>query len=361
LYDPNFGPAVFGPPTAGGAAPSFISAAGTIAPGATEELRGGNADGTFTLHSEDTPGPNGGSFTLALYAQNTIGAPVAPSASTVRLFPTGVITVGAHQGDGKDYIFAGTSDAINDLPMLQFISNAANSPNTVTVGTGFPANGPVVFGKIMLASGSNVTLINGLNANHGSLAIDHTLGSVLTLNNTSTIDNDGSVVSAPQSNGAHLTINGTLTMGAIGNNVLNLDGEQVNGKGSVVIQGENDKATVRTVDGPVHFTVNGGSLILLDPTSFQGVIGPVNGTGAQSIGIFGSLSLSQTDDVSHATFDTSVGVLHLLTNSNQDRGDLQFAGNASGLSLTRQTLNGSSFIAVNDHPGGGGNIPLSFT
>jgi hypothetical protein len=77
LYDPNFAPGAFGQAGAspGVPAPNFISASGTILPGATEELVGNNPGGTFTVHSEDTPGPTGGSFVLAFFPQDTIGAP----------------------------------------------------------------------------------------------------------------------------------------------------------------------------------------------------------------------------------------------------------------------------------------------
>ena len=61
-------------------APSWINADGNIEPGAIEKLVGLAANGGITLHSEDTPGPNGGSFGLAFYPHATtpINTPPQP-------------------------------------------------------------------------------------------------------------------------------------------------------------------------------------------------------------------------------------------------------------------------------------------
>ena len=65
VTDPNGDPATFGPAGYSSLpAPSFISASGTIAAGATERLGGIGPSDTFVLHSEDTPGPDGGNFIL---------------------------------------------------------------------------------------------------------------------------------------------------------------------------------------------------------------------------------------------------------------------------------------------------------
>ena len=65
VTDPNGDPATYGPAGYSSLpAPSFIFATGTIAAGATETLDGIGPGDTFVLHSEDTPGPDGGSFNL---------------------------------------------------------------------------------------------------------------------------------------------------------------------------------------------------------------------------------------------------------------------------------------------------------
>ena len=82
LQSPDFKPAAFGGPGAQSPlpAPSWINADGNIEPGAIEKLVGLAANGGITLHSEDTPGPNGGSFGLAFYPHATtpINTPSQP-------------------------------------------------------------------------------------------------------------------------------------------------------------------------------------------------------------------------------------------------------------------------------------------
>jgi hypothetical protein len=354
LLDPNFQPAAFGQAGAepGVPAPNFISASGTILPGATEELVGNSTGGTFTVHSEDTPGPTGGSFVLAFYPQDTIGTPKAPP---VKL-PPGVTTV-----DAKDYIFAGASQSASDLPVLQFLDNSKTTVNSFTVGGAFPT--PKEYGEVAQGAGSYVDVTSGLTVNNGVLTVAQQAGAQLVLDGSSLIENGGTLIGTSPGGQGTVTVNGTVTVAAIGSNTLDLEGVQATGSGAVIQRGENDITHVSKVND-LQFQIDGGALVIDNALPFDGTIGPAPGDpNTQAIGIFGLVEvLGPALSTSAATFDTSSGVLSLFDGGGQYLGGLRFSGDASGLTLAVTSGLPSNYLSITDHPGGsGGSIPIVFT
>ena len=207
LFDPNFGPGAFGGAGAepGVPAPNFISASGTILPGATEALVGSNPDGTFTVHSEDTPGPTGGSFVLAFFPQDTIGT---PNPDLINL-PPGVTTVAQ-----SDYVFAGLSQSPADLPVLQFLDNSKAIVNSLTVGS--PSTTATAYGSVVQEAGSYVEVTRGLEINNGALAIDQQLGANLVLDGNSRIGNGGTLTGTSPNDQGYFTLNAPWNSARVG-------------------------------------------------------------------------------------------------------------------------------------------------
>jgi hypothetical protein len=162
------------------------------------------------------------------------------------------------------------------------------------------------------------------------------------------------------------TDNGTIKLGALGTNVLNLDNVTLAGSGFIQQQGESDTTYVSSVSG-VDFQVTAGTLELANPTGFNGTIGPVSATaGATALGAFGQVDVMNAMSVASASFDTTTGMLSLVNSAGVDVGNIHFAGVTSGLRLTLEPARGSSsaYLAINDQGtsgnGAGGNIPLTF-
>jgi hypothetical protein len=346
-FDPTLQPAFLGPPQGGENSPGIIDTFGVIQPDAISHLGGGNTNGTFTLHSEDTPGPTGGSFTLSWF---TLDAnPTAPDPNTVRVFSKDAVPteIADHAGDGKTYVLAGISSAKIDLPSLAFVDKSTNTVAGINAVSDSAVE-PAVFGDVRLGVNSTVTVQNGLQVGRGNFTIEEDATSHLTLNGKSNIANQSTVAITSPDDRGHLTLDGDLTVGADDFNFLNI-GAHLDGKGMMFISAAHDTVTVNTVDG-VTINVTAGTLNIEHPTDFHGTLGPIT-TGA-------TINLLEAGDVTHATFDTANGMLHLLTDKGVDRGDIHIAGNASGITLNR-TLPDDTFISLQDN-GGVGNIPIKF-
>jgi hypothetical protein len=353
LFDPNFGPAAFGQAGAepGVPAPNFISASGTILPGATESLVGNSAGGGITVHSEDTPGPTGGSFVLAFFPQATIGAP-NPNRVTL---PPGVTVVG-----DKDYVFAGASQSAADLPVLQFLSGTATTVNSFSLGVSPP--GARQYGSVVQGAGSNVEVTSGANINNGVLTVNQQAGAHLVLDGTTLLRNGGSLIGTSPGEQGTIVVNGTVTLDPVGHNTLDLDAVRVAGHGAVIQRGEDDITHVHKVGG-VQFQIDGGALVIDDALPFDGTIGPALGDPAtKAIGFLGLVEvLGGALNTAAASFDTSSGVLSLFNSGEQYLGGLRFSGDASGLSLGVTTGLPTNYLSITEHPGGGGSIPITFT
>jgi hypothetical protein len=153
------------------------------------------------------------------------------------------------------------------------------------------------------------------------------------------------------------TDNGTINLGALGTNVLNLDNVTLAGSGFIQQQGESDTTYVSSVSG-VDFQVTAGTLELANPTGFNGTIGPAS--DGLAIGIFGEVDIFNALSVAKASFDTTTGMLSLLNSAGGDVGNIHFAGTATGLRLNSETF-GGAHLAINDgSTPGQGNIPLTF-
>jgi hypothetical protein len=331
--------------------PSIIDTFGIIQPDAIAHLGGANDDGTFTLHSENTPGPTGGNFTLSWFTLDTPnGDPKAPDPNTVRVFPTNAlpIEVNDHKGDGKTYIFAGISTAKEDLPSLVFADKSTNTVAALKVA-GNGAVEPFVFGDIQLGADSTVTVNDGIQASRGVFTIEEAPTAHLILNGKSTLTDLSTVAITSIDNRGGVTLNGDLTLGADGGSVINI-GAHLDGTGMVFISADNERATVNAVDG-VTFNISAGTLNIEHPTDFHGTVGPIGPTGI--------VNLFQTADVTHAAVETATRMLHLLNDKGVDRGDIHLVGDVSGMTLNR-TLPSDSFIALQDG-GGTGNIAIKFT
>lgn len=183
----------------------------------------------------------------------------------------------------------------------------------------------------------------------------------ITVNGPGIVGVTGSVTVPASGGQGTFTDNGTVNLGALGTNVLNLNNVTLAGSGFIQQQGENDATYVSAVSG-VDFAVSGGTLTLANPTGFNGTIGPISATsGAAAMGTFGQVDIMNAMNVAKGSFDTTTGMLSLLNSAGSDMGDIHFGGVATGLRLTQEPARGSSsaYLAINDQ-GTGGNIPLTF-
>ena len=141
LFAPG-GAGAFGP-EGNDPAPEGIDAPnGIIAPGATEDLVGGALDGGVVLHSEDdTPGPDGGNFTLFFVPSNLVG--FKPLSGSDPTDPTAVV-VGAFS------------------PFTKFGLFDVNSTETITATLTTPYGTPQIVGNTnggtLSGSGSTFTI-----------------------------------------------------------------------------------------------------------------------------------------------------------------------------------------------------------
>ena len=362
LTDPLGQPAAFGPPQANQAlpAPSRISAQGTILPGATELLSGVDAGGV-TLHSEDTPGPDGGSFVMDIFPQSVIGTP-SPNV----LLTTGNTNFVAGAETNDSFIFAGTSPT--DLPTLSFIGNFgglmddvfqpfnSQPPETVgaliitgTLGVGSQPN----FGNINQLPGANVEVTGGLHISDGSMTDAIFPATSLTVDGSSNIDNGGTFAIDGSGN---IRLNGTVTIGSMGNNLFDVSQGFVSG-GEIIQNGGVVNATSVTA---TDFEVNGGALQIGALTDFGGTIGT---PGGMAIGQFGEVNVFNAQNVAQASIDTTKGLLTLADGSGNSLGSLQFASGDDLTGLHVSTSAGSPGVVTITDPGNAAfsPIPISFT
>ena len=176
-------------------------------------------------------------------------------------------------------------------------------------------------------------------------------GSALTLNGNSTIGPNGAFSVGNAAKGAAVALNGTITLGALGTNTLDLSNAQVSGTGSIVIQGENDTATLDNVSQST-VAITSGVLKLASLADFSGIIGPASSaSGANAIGALGQVDVLGLTDIASATFTSATGVLDLLNSARVSQGSLQFSGNATALRLSEVTGSSGGYLAITDGPG----------
>ena len=279
-------------------------------------------------------------------------------ASPAYMLQPGTTIFHSHQTNGKDYIFAGTSQSQADLPVMSFVHNSSNTLGTVSVGT-VPAS-PHFYGEIKQAKQSFVQIANGIMVTDSTLLIDQAADAKLVLDGSSSLN--GGTINA--STGT-LVLNGTITSAPGPVTLLDLSKEKLQGQGTIIQQGESGTIKVGQVASGIKFQIAGGVLEIDDPLSFKGTIGPLPYGNNLALGIFGEVDVYQALDTARATFDTSTGILALLNNKGRDLANVHFAGNISGLHLTKLANPSINYIAINDQETGGigvgGNIPVSLT
>ena len=367
VLDPLGQPAAFGPPQANQTlpAPSTIEGQGTIQPGATELLSGVDAGGV-TLHSEDTPGPDGGSFVMDIFPQSVLGTPTPSVLLTITSGDTD-FQAGAETNDS--FIFAGTSPT--DLPTLTFIGNFGGlmnedlffhpafdtpPPDTVgaliitgTLGVGSQPN----FGNINQLPGADVEVTGGLHISDGSMTDAIFSGTSLTVDGNSNIDNGGTF--AIDGSG-EIILKGTVTIGSMGNNLLDLSQGTVVG-GTIIQNGGVVNATSVSM---TDFQVNGGALQIGALASFQATIGEPSGP---AIGQFGEVNVFNEQNVAQASLDTTTGLLTLQDSGGNALGSLQFAStdDLTGLHVSN-SASSPGVVTITD-PGNAAfsPIPITFT
>ena len=191
-----------------------------------------------------------------------------------------------------------------------------------------------------------------------------TLDGNSSINGSATL-NDGGGGRPP---GTEFILNGTVTVGALGANHLNLaQVAALGGNGTIRQTGQNDVTSVGNVAPGVHFDIQKGELTIGSSFGeFDGTIGPTSGSGpslgptADVVFYPEAFSVSQ---VQTAKFDTSAGLLSLLGATGRDLADFHFSGDARGLgvSVTPSTGPGvASFVSITDHPGSVSPIPITF-
>jgi hypothetical protein len=238
------------------------------------------------------------------------------------------------------------------MQFLDATPGATNSSQTATT------NGSVTQGQ-----NSYVELTNGVNVSNGVFSVNQQPGATLVLDGNSLIDNGGTLTATSSNDQGTLAINGTLALGPTGSNLLDLNGEQVTGQGAIIQSGKNDTTRVDQVNG-VQFQIDNGALVVADAPLFNGTIGPAPGDpSTQAIGSSGLVAvLGAALQTAAASFDAGDGILSLFTSGGQSLGGLRFSGDVSGLTVNVTTGLSTNYLAITDHPGGGGgSIPITFT
>jgi hypothetical protein len=172
----------------------------------------------------------------------------------------------------------------------------------------------------------------------------------------------------PDPLGTVLNLNGTITLGPFGQNTLSLEDVNTVG-GRVVEDGTQDMlhlganfagdpdAGIGTTSGTT-FQISLGVVTMTGPNGFGGTFGPIGPySNAPALGFDAVIEIVNASQVTHGSFDTSTGMLSPFDGSGNDVGDMHFAGNASGLTLTQT----NSFLAIHDTQANNnpGNIPLT--
>ena len=354
VVDPLGNPAAFGPPEANQAlpAPSTIEGQGLIQPGATEQLFGLDSGGV-TLHSEDTPGPDGGNFVMDIFPQSVVGT-VTPSV----LLTSNTDFAATDANDS--FIFAGTSPT--NPPTLNFLGGSSTI-NALEINGIVGVDATPNYGNINQQPGASVEVTGGLQISNGAMTDAFFQGDTLTLDGASTIDNTGTF--ALDTNQGTLMLDGTITVGSVGNNLLDVSEAQLHG-GTIVQNGGLTKVGGNGVtDGIVQgtdFQVNGGALQIDDLTGFDGTIGSPG--GGPAIGQFGEVNIFNIfdeQDITQASIDTTTGLMKLETSGGATFGILQF-NSADDLSGIRLSSGSNGVLVVTDQPGTGFSpLPIQFT
>jgi hypothetical protein len=202
------------------------------------------------------------------------------------------------------------SEMGDSLNMLGGSNLSFIDPGKITVGTvyvnSFPGFPTTPFAEATTNepnAGTNLVIKGGVDVNDGIFTADMIVGTTLTLDGNSKI---GAVYS---SQGAHfnvftsdtgpklgttLKLNGTITLGAGGQNTLGL--EDVNTVGGTVVEdGEGDlvhvginpsgdpDSGIGTVTG-TDFQIDAGVMTMLGPSGFKGTIGPVSSSDPNAPG-----------------------------------------------------------------------------
>lgn len=285
--------------------------------------------------------------------------------SHTEILTSGTKTVSDQSADGKDFILAGTASS---PPTLQFIGGLG------TTHSYSPRSLLVANGNVDVGFSSTVEVTHGVQVFSGQLNVSETFGSVLTLDGVSAINGGASINDAGglRPTGSEFILNGTLTLGSVGANHLNLGQVAgLGGNGIIRQSGQADVTDVGNVAAGVHFDIRKGELQIGSSFGeFDGTIGPTSDKGpalgptADVIFFPAAFLVSQ---VQTAKFDTSAGVLSLLNSTGRDLVDFHFSGNASGLNVSTQpdpTAHPGivgSYLTITDHPGSISPIPITFS
>ena len=320
---------------------------------------------TYTLHVQSI---GGGAEAVTLVPVQSTSQPLTLAAGSSTGLQFG-------QNSGNSFIFAGTS--LLNAPKLEFLGTGASgsvSMNSIGSLAVQGKSGAPAFGSVYQDGTSNVSATSGFQVSDGTLTDTMAPGTSFSANGNSQVTNGGSVGFNSGGRGI-FNVNGTISLGAIGSNVLNLQNVDTQGRGVIVEQGESDLVTVGSVADPnaqaignvPHFEITAGVLDITNPagfyrdhrTNFRVAWGGVG------FGLFGEIDLFNMQNVTHGGFDTTTGVLSLLTASNGPVATLTFQGNSAGLHLSQEPARGSigAHLAINGGGSGdsaGGNIPLVF-
>jgi len=290
------------------------------------------------------------------------------------------------EAGSSNFPLSETGDSINllNLAALSFI-NGNDVVGTVYVNS-FPGLTPtssIEASILQPAAGDNLTITGGIDVSEGILNVYMTSGTTLTLDGNSLITaantDAGSTATnwlnivtngSPDPLGTTLKLNGTITLGAIGHNILSL--EDVNTVGGTVIEdgeesvihlganfaGDPDEG-IGTTTG-TDFQINSGLVTMTGLDGFGGTFGPVgsNASSAPSLGFLAEIDVYNAMTAARATFDTSTGMLSIFDGNGKDLGNLHFAGNASGLFLDMQ----GGVLSIHDTGANPyqGNVPITF-
>jgi hypothetical protein len=273
------------------------------------------------------------------------------------------------------------NDSLNVLNMaeLSFI-NGNDTVDTVFVNSLSP---PTQFIEATFQepnAGENLTITGGVNISDAFLNLYMQPGTSLTLDGNSEIAAPNNVADAssslnlttnglPDPLGTTLTLNGTITLGPLGQNILAL--EDVNTVGGTVIEtgtgdlihlganfaGSPDEG-IGTTTG-TDFQIRLGVVTMTGTDGFGGTFGPIGSySNAPALGFGALIEIYNASAVTSGGFDTSTGMLSLFNAAGTDVGDMHFAGNASGLTLTQTAAD----LIIRDVQANNpqGNIPLTF-
>jgi hypothetical protein len=287
--------------------------------------------------------------------EDTVTGTTQPQTITLSAGSTTPLTLGEDSGDS--FIFAGTSPS--NAPVLQFIGAGDNVVGALLVSA-------AATGSLSQDSQANVEVQGGVQVSGGSLGDFLQPGpTTLTLDGGSAINGGGSFVVTSAEEDVDLT--GTITLGRTGSNTLDIGGvtstDYTNLAGGTIIQdGANDLTEVGFSDG-TDFQINAGVLKLSELGGpFLGTIGQISAApGTAALGTSAEVDVYNLLNIVSASFDTTTDLLSFLNASGASVGQIQFAGDGSGLQLNTSTAGGIAHVAITDGVAPEqGNMPLVF-